>query len=683
MTAREEIPEGLRRAYVLVLAPAAAVAPLPLFWTNGAGLTALAVYEVALLLLWWRARVGRPIRLSNAVLNAVGVSYLFWLGVEITVVRPGLLRTVAHLLLFTAIAKLSSVKHPGEARTALLVVFLVALAAASSSFHVSSLFYFAAMAWLGFRTLARLAVLADFDTAPPDRALTAIPTGGLAFAAIGGALLVGAPLFYALPRLRAPYAVAPFRLDDALATTLTADRVDLEAFSSAKRSDRVVLQMNVDPESEVDRVLRLREAVFTDYHEGTWHRMPEARRGRAHSAQGVPRALPAGSARAASVSIELNPLARAFLFLPYGAYDLSLEGGNASPQADGVVSVAGVQRTVRYSVSVASGFRARLPEVARLAPSGSGRSAMDLRLVPIEVRAYAEKLTAGLTEPLAIYERIRRHFETDFVYTLDPPRAEGDPVVHFLLRSKAGHCEYFASAAVMMLTARGVPARLVTGSYGAEAGFFSKALVVRGANLHAWVEADLGGPAFAVLDPTPPSGIPFNVSRRSLWERLTTMGREFEFFYDRRILGFDSLDQTQAFDAARERLGGAAETALGVKDALKGLFSTRPWAGAVILAAVGIGFLARRYFVRRVPTPAPTKAYLALRRLAARRTGTVSPAVAPHEVARLLSSAIPQARGDAFAIVDAYCESEFGGRPASEQAERDLATRLRRLRKLA
>jgi protein-glutamine gamma-glutamyltransferase len=671
MTGREEIPEGLRRAYVLVLAPAAAVAPLPLFWTNGAGLTALAVYEAALLLLWWRARSGQPVRLSNAVLNAVGLSYLFWLGVEITVVRPGLLRTVAHLLLFTAIAKLSSVKHPGEARTALLVVFLVALAAASSSFHVSSLLYFAAMAWIGFRTLARLAVLADFDTAPPDRVLTAIPTGGLALAAIGGALFVGAPLFYALPRLRAPYAVAPFRLDDALATTLTADRVDLEAFSSAKRSDRVVLQMTVDPETELGRVLRLREAVFTDYHEGTWHRgTPESRRAR--GAQGVPRSLPAWSARAAGVSIELNPLARAFLFLPYGAYDLSLEGGNASPQTDGVVSVSGVQRTVRYSASV-----------ARLSPSAVGRSAMDLRLVPLEVRAYTEKLTAGLNDPQAIYERIQRHFETDFVYTLDPPRPQGDPVVHFLLRSKAGHCEYFASAAVMMLTARGIPARLVTGSYGAEAGFFSKALVVRGANLHAWVEADLGGASFVMLDPTPPAGIPSNVSRRSVWERLTTMGREIEFFYDRRILGFDSLDQAQAFDAAREKLGGAAETALSFKDTVKDLFSSRPWAAAAILAAGALALLARRFLFRRAPTPAPTRAYLSLRRLTARRAGAVSPAVPPLEVARLLSSAIPQARGDAFAIVEAYCASEFGGRPPSEAAERDLAVRLRRLRKLA
>jgi len=670
-----EIPDGLRRAYVLVLAPAAALAPVPLFWTNGASLLALGAYEAALLLLWWRARSRKPVRLSNALLNAIGLSYLFWLGLEVAVVRPGLLRTVAQLLLFTAIAKLASVKHPGEARTALLVVFLVALAAASSSFHASSVLYFAAMAWLGFRTLSRLAVLADFDTAPPDRVLTAVPTGGLALAAIGGAMLVGAPLFYALPRLRAPYAVAPFRIDEALSTTLTADRVDLEAFASAKKSDRVVLRFDVEPGEALDRMLRLREAVFTEYRDGTWLRgLPSsASTARIPAVYGVPRAAPAGSGHAARIAVELNVVARGFLFLPYGSYDLQLESGASSPQPDGVVQVSGGQRAVRYAASVAS-----------VPPRGLGRSSMDPRQVPQEVRAYATKLTAGLEEPQAIYDRIRRHFETDFVYTLDPPKAAGDPIVHFLLRSKAGHCEYFASAAAMMLTARGIPARLVTGSYGAETGFFSKALVVRGGNLHAWVEADLGGPAFAVLDPTPPVGIPSNLTQRSLWQRLTNIGREIEFFYDRRILGFDSLDQAQAFETARQTLGGAAEAVLTWKDAVKGLFASRHRSAAVaVLAALLLGILSQRLWKRRVVLPAATRAYLSLRRLAARRVGPISPAVAPADVARLFSAAAPPGRGDAFFIVDAYCASAFGGRPTDAAAERDLALRLRRLKKLA
>src|SRR5207249_5117998 len=130
------MPVELRRAYLLVLGPPALLAPLPLFWTRGASAVAIALYEVALILLFLRARAGRPVRLSDAVLNTIGLSYFFCLGVETAMLRPGLLRSVSHLLLFTAIAKLASLKRPSEARTALLVIFLIVLAALSSATHV-------------------------------------------------------------------------------------------------------------------------------------------------------------------------------------------------------------------------------------------------------------------------------------------------------------------------------------------------------------------------------------------------------------------------------------------------------------------------------------------------------------------------------------------------------------------
>ena len=157
------MPPELRRAYLLVLGPPALIAPLPLFWTHGASPLGIALYELALVLLFFRARAGRPVRLSDAVLNAIGLSYFFWLAVETAMLRPGLLRSVSHLLLFTAIAKLASLKRPGEARTALLVIFLLVLGSVSSSTHVASLIYCAVMAVLAFRTLSRLAVLADFQ----------------------------------------------------------------------------------------------------------------------------------------------------------------------------------------------------------------------------------------------------------------------------------------------------------------------------------------------------------------------------------------------------------------------------------------------------------------------------------------------------------------------------------------
>jgi len=657
------LPSGLAGGYLEALAPAAAVAPIPLVFTGGASLRVILLYEAALLLLWWRARRGRAVRLPDLALNLAGLGYFFWLGFEVSVLRHGLLRSVTYLLLFTALAKLASLKTAGEARTALLVLFLLTLAAASSSTHYSSLFYFAAIALLGFRTLARLAVLADFSEAPPQRVLRSVPTPAVSAAGLAAAAALCAPLFYGLPRLKGPYAMAPFRLDDGLTTALTADRVDLESFGAAKRSDRVVLRLTTAPEDR-PRVVRLREAVFTVYRDGVWTRRPSPGRGETY---------PSGSHRGREpVRIDLALFAKGFLFLPYGIDSVRLEAGrSAYVLPDGILQATSGPRNVRYEVGLGR------PEPVR----GIGASAIDPRSVPPEIAEYAAKLADGETDPAEIYRRIEERLRKSFIYTLDPPAPRGDPLVDFLLRSRAGHCEYFASAAAMMLASRGIPARLVTGSYGGELGLFSNSIVVRGENLHAWVEADLDGSGFSVLDPTPPSGVPPAATRGSLWKRLAALGREVEFFYDRRILGFESLDQQRFFDAARERLSGVAGSASEWKGTLSLPGLRRGF--LAIAGAAAIAILFREWRRRRQQVPAATRAYLALRRLLARRIGHVSPATAPDEVARRLAEALPGADDDVRSVVRLYEASAFGGRDLDAEEEQDLERRLHRLKKLA
>jgi transglutaminase-like putative cysteine protease len=670
-----ELSAGLRRACFETLAPLAIVAPLPLIWTEGASPFAVLLYECAVVLLWRWARAGRPARLSNGALNALGLGYLLWLGFEVVTVRHGLLRSVSHLLLFTAVAKLASLKRSGEARTALLVIFLVCLASVSSSTHVSSLLFFLVLAAVGFWTLARLAVLADFEEAPPRRVLRSVPTRGVAAAAIVFGAVLTVPLFYGLPRLRRPFAVVPFRTEDAYSTALAADRVDLESFGSAKRSDQVVLRMEVEPQSALPRVVRLREAVFTEYNRGVWTRGPESARRLAPAAvraERLPAETRAERMLIGRLAIDLNVTANGFLFLPYGTEDLEVEGELPRPVRDGVVQVPGGSRSVRYTAAV-RGIESR----------SAGSSVINPASVPEEVRAYAQQLTAGLTEPIAIYERIRDDLARHFFYTLDPPHGGRDPVVNFLLRSKAGHCEFFASAAALMLTARGVPARLVTGSYGGELGLFSHALIVRGSNLHAWVEARIDGRGFTMLDPTPEAGIPPAESRLS-WRRLfSSVGHEIEFFYDRRILGFDSLDQARIFEAARQALAGIGRGVPSFRQlARRGEFRVVAAAAAFLLLAA-FSLLALENLVRRRSASAATRAYVRLRALLARRAGSLSEAVPPLEVARRFGEAAPEGGEDARAVVFAYCDVAFGGRTVTRDVERDLSRRLRRLKKLA
>ena len=666
------MPLGLSRAYLLALAPAAIVAPLPLAFTEGASRRAILAYVLGVAFLWWRARFGTPVRLSDAAQNVLGLAYIAWLAYSTATLRMGLLRSVAHLLLFTALAKLASLKRPSEARLALLVIFLLTLASASSSTHVSSFVYFLAMSWLGFRALSRVAVLADFDEAPPERVLTSVPTTGLSLVAIAGGAVAAVPLFFALPRLHGPFVTAPIRVDEAFTKALSADRVDLESFGAAKRSDRVVLRMASTPDITRDAPLRLREAVFTEYQEGSWLRNPRQERRR-----GAP-ALVYGMGETTDprkvdwrVTADLYVYGQGFLFLPYGTTTVRMERNRAVEVPDGVMQVASRGGPVRYEA-----------DVRRVLPRGPGESAISPADVPEQVQQYALRLTAGIDEPRQIYKRIEDHFARDFVYTLDPPRADGDPLVHFLLRSKAGHCEYFASAAAMMLATRGIRARLVTGSYGGEEGLFSSSMVVRAENLHAWVEADLEGSGFEVLDPTPAAGIPPALTSFSLMSRLVALGREVEFFYDRRILGFDSADQIGVAEAMREKFADAAATLANVKRSAREMLSLQS-AIAIVLVA---GLLALAYtFLRRtgVVAPPPTRAYLALRRLLARRRGALAPSVPPAEVARLFATEVPEAGADAARVVAIYCASAFGGSRLRPEVEQELGERLRRLKKLA
>ena len=53
----------------------------------------------------------------------------------------------------------------------------------------------------------------------------------------------------------------------------------------------------------------------------------------------------------------------------------------------------------------------------------------------------------------------------------------------------AGHCELFASAAVLLLRVRGVPARYVTGFRGGEWNAVGGYVAVRDDRAHAWAEA--------------------------------------------------------------------------------------------------------------------------------------------------------------------------------------------------
>lgn len=110
--------------------------------------------------------------------------------------------------------------------------------------------------------------------------------------------------------------------------------------------------------------------------------------------------------------------------------------------------------------------------------------------------------------PGEVVERLERFFRLNFSYTLDlvdPPatnRLAETPLGRFLLTSRAGHCEYFATAAVLLLRQAGIPARYATGYLVDPTSRTEGTYTVRESTAHAWVRVWLDG-KWQDFDPTP------------------------------------------------------------------------------------------------------------------------------------------------------------------------------------
>lgn len=89
-----------------------------------------------------------------------------------------------------------------------------------------------------------------------------------------------------------------------------------------------------------------------------------------------------------------------------------------------------------------------------------------------------------------------------FRYTLSPPLLPDDPVDRFLFETRAGFCEHFSSAFVVLMRALDIPARVVTGYQGAEHNPSDDYWIVRQADAHAWAEVWLEGRGWVRIDPT-------------------------------------------------------------------------------------------------------------------------------------------------------------------------------------
>ena len=304
--------------------------------------------------------------------------------------------------------------------------------------------------------------------------------------------------------------VTQWRRDD---SAYRSTRTSIGASGDVGGSGRVVLTVRSEHEGKVP--LRLRSAVFSVWSDGSWY-APSSNFEKVEG-NGGDWTLDPNRGMAGAVRIEMRTEATGGLLAIPG--DAHVIGDCPAESVErtrlGVVRVGGGAGMLPYRVDFGPGT------AWEMEPTEESQEIKATERPVIEAVALELGLRGRSAREAA--DRIAAHFEDHFRYTTElKPSSREDPRVRtplgrFLLLDREGHCEYFATAAVLLLRTAGIPARYVTGflvnPQEQEGGVYW----VRARHAHAWVRIWMEG-RWQDFDPTPPT-LADALPKVSRWDR--------------------------------------------------------------------------------------------------------------------------------------------------------------------
>jgi len=299
------------------------------------------------------------------------------------------------------------------------------------------------------------------------------------------------------------------------------------------------------------------------------------------------------------------------------------------------------------------------------------------RLDP-RVPALADSLTAGLTNAYDKAIAIQRYLR-GFRYTMElPATAREATLPWFLFERRAGHCEYFSTAMVVLLRAAGVEARNVNGFLGGEWSQFGDYLAVTQNQAHSWVEVWFPGYGWVTFDPTP-AGAAGGARLESWFWSGRILFDAIQHRWNKWVLDYNVESQVGIFRSWSGLLRSRQERDAGNRARGQGPRKT-VWGGA-LLALMLLGGL---WWVRRgaLGTPPATRMYLRLRDTCDRAGVRVSPGVTPLALVERVRERNVGAARSAERVVDLYLRARFGGRELGESELREMNVALGATRRL-
>jgi transglutaminase-like putative cysteine protease len=681
-----------------------AVASATLWLTQQVAVWAIAIQLVAIALSLWRRRAPFAWQ-TNAI--ALNVGMLGVTGATIHVALQGGPATIG-LAHFATLAQGLQLIDARPRRTEFLLVALALFQVILASNLTDSVFFtplliafLCAAAWtLMVHTLRADAAEAG-DRQGANRALTP-SLFRMTLLASSASVAIGLVLFVLLPRLHSSVLQAP-NLGQGFATSGFSDQVSLGEIGRIRRDSTVVLRVEtLEGEAPSTTDAYWRGLAFDHFDGKTWSVTPPTKTRVPGSAEIGIRIESSRWPVSLVQRILREPVQGGVLFGMGVAQELQgsvhrlerdVNGGlYAAGQAGDRLRYSVASRQIRWSDEQLRADVAAPPKENRgMIPKreGAGERYLQLPELSDAVAALARAVTEGARTGADRVRALEQYLLKNGRYSDTPPviqpNAERSPLEAFLFDAMEAHCEYYASALVVLTRSIGIPARLVNGFAGGRENTIGGFVELSRSHAHAWVEVHYERAGWVRYDATPPDLRQRAEGAIAFDERMRQLASAMEHWWFQRVVGFDRSDQMStlkrgwlAWRAFTHSTTPTASTPAAKRDA----FAFEAGWRKPVLAAVGfiaLIFLLWQIRAARSQTAVPNYYDQALRTLS--RRGLVrEPALGARDFARASSETLPAQAAAAFSrLTESYLRERFGGRqPADPTTDlRDLRRALR------
>ncbi len=168
------------------------------------------------------------------------------------------------------------------------------------------------------------------------------------------------------------------------------------------------------------------------------------------------------------------------------------------------------------------------------------------------VQQWLTNVLGNVTEPVARARKLEKHFQDNFTYRIGAPNLNRlNPLDEFLLETKEGHCERYASSLALLLRMQGIPARVMVGYVADQKNIVTGWRPVRFKDAHSWTEAWFEGVGWMSFDATPRRTMQY-----SFWDPEQWLEKA-DFVWNVYVVNFDGPSQRELLRVGTESAGRA------------------------------------------------------------------------------------------------------------------------------